>query len=175
MGAAIYFNAKTHRKLYDYKVAQGWLCRGTEKESLYRHGGTDDDGKSAVPYRYHAVVILIEILCVLPFCVENVRFLGRNGDILYLCRGSIGNGMDSACVYQPQTAYGLQSGYAENQQVNSPDKKYTGEALLAMSSCNAAAWVMIAVQALIFNSLNAVVFYSYVVLESLRQAWHFWC
>ena len=51
--------------------------------------------------------------------------------------------------------------------VNYLIKKYTGEALLAMSSCNAAAWVMIAVQALIFNSLNAVVFYSYVVLESL--------
>lgn len=51
----------------------------------------------------------------------------------------------------------------KNQQVNYLIKKYTGEALLAMSSCNAAAWVMIAVQALIFNSLNAVVFYSYVV------------
>ena len=55
----------------------------------------------------------------------------------------------------------------KNQQVNYLIKKYTGEALLAMSSCNAAAWVMIAVQALIFNSLNAVIFYSYVALESL--------
>lgn len=99
--------------------------------------------------------------------MENVRFLGRNGDILYLCRGGIGNGVDSACFYQPQPAYGLQSGYAEKPAGQLPDKKYTGEALLAMSSCNAAAWVMIAVQALIFNSLNAVVFYSYVVLESL--------
>lgn len=96
------------------------------KESLYRHGGTDDDGKSAVPYRYHAVVILIEILCVLPFLCGKRPVLGRNGDILYLCRGSIGNGMDSACVYQPQTAYGLQSGYAEKPAGQLPDKNIPG-------------------------------------------------
>ena len=122
IGAAIYFNAKTHRKLYDYKVAQA--CRGTEKESLYRHGGTDDDGKkrSAVP-----------VSCSRNFNRNPVRtavfvwktsgFLGRNGDILYLCRGGIGNGVDSAWFYQPQPAYGLQSGYAEKPAGQLPDKK----------------------------------------------------
>lgn len=32
IGAAIYFNAAMHRKLYDYKVAQGWLVEGQKKK-----------------------------------------------------------------------------------------------------------------------------------------------
>ena len=63
IGAAIYFNAKTHRKLYDYKVAQGWLAEGQKKKVYIDTAVLTMTEKSAVPYRYHAVVILIEILC----------------------------------------------------------------------------------------------------------------
>ena len=115
----------------------GLACRRAEKEGLHRHGGTDNDRKkrSAVQvsrsryFNRNPVRTAVSVW-------KTSGFLGRNGDILYLCRGGIGNGVDSACFYQPQTAYGLQSGYAENQQVNYLIKKYTGEALLAMSSCN---------------------------------------
>lgn len=114
IGAAIYFNAAMHRKLYDYKVAQGWLVEGQKKKVYIDTAVLTMTEKSAVPYRYHAVVILVW---------KTSGFLGRNGDILYLCRGGIGNGVDSACFYQPQTAYGLQSGYAEKPAGQLPDKK----------------------------------------------------
>lgn len=123
IGAAIYFNAAMHRKLYDYKVAQGWLVEGQKKKVYIDTAVLTMTEKSAVPYRYHAVVILIEILCVLPFCVENVRFFGKKWGYSVSVPWRYGNGVDSACFYQPQTAYGLQSGYAEKPAGQLPDKK----------------------------------------------------
>lgn len=168
IGAAIYFNAAMHRKLYDYKVAQGWLVEGQKKKVYIDTAVLTMTEKSAVPYRYHAVVILIEILCVLPFlCGKRPVFWEEMG-IFCICAVAVSVTAWIAHVFinrRQHTVYSQDT--QKNQQVNYLIKKYTGEALLAMSSCNAAAWVMIAVQALIFNSLNAVVFYSYVILESL--------
>ena len=168
IGAAIYFNAAMHRKLYDYKVAQGWLVEGQKKKVYIDTAVLTMTEKSAVPYRYHAVVILIEILCVLPFlCGKRPVFWEEMG-IFCICAVAVSVTAWIAHVFINRSQHTVYSQDTQkNQQVNYLIKKYTGEALLAMSSCNAAAWVMIAVQALIFNSLNAVVFYSYVVLESL--------
>ena len=98
--------------------------RMAEKEGLHRHGGTDNDRKkrSAVQvsrsryFNRNPVRTAVSVW-------KTSGFLGRNGDILYLCRGGIGNGVDSACFYQPQPAYGLQSGYAEKPAGQLPDKK----------------------------------------------------
>lgn len=77
IGAAIYFNAAMHRKLYDYKVAQGWLVEGQKKKVYIDTAVLTMTEKSAVPYRYHAVVILIEILCVLPFLCGKRPVFGK--------------------------------------------------------------------------------------------------
>lgn len=128
IGAAIYFNAAMHRKLYDYKVAQGWLVEGQKKKVYIDTAVLTMTEKSAVPYRYHAVVILIEILCVLPFlCGKRPVFWEEMG-IFCICAVAVSVTAWIAHVFinrRQHTVYSQDT--QKNQQVNYLIKNIPGK------------------------------------------------
>ena len=107
-------------------------------------------GKSEISFNYHGIIILVELICLVPFVIGKSAVISTTMIIMGLC--SVLMSLTSMIFHiyvnrHERTVYS--SDTQLNQTVNRTMKIYKGLAMLILSATNAVAWVYITIDTLI--------------------------
>ena len=145
-----YANNSAHRKMYALKMKNDWIIPAQKRKRYIDTNVSALIGNSEISFNYHGIIILVELICLLPFAIGKSAVISTTMIIMGLC--SVLMSLTSMIFHiyvnrHERTVYS--SDTQLNQTVNRTMKIYKGLAMLILSATNAVAWVYIAIDTLI--------------------------
>ena len=145
-----YANNSAHRKMYALKMKNDWIIPAQKRKRYIDTNVSALIGNSEISFNYHGIIILVELICLLPFAIGKSAVISTTMIIIGLC--SVLMSLTSMIFHiyvnrHERTVYS--SDTQLNQTVNRTMKIYKGLAMLILSATNAVAWVYIAIDTLI--------------------------
>lgn len=145
-----YANNSAHRKMYALKMKNDWVVPDQRRKRYIDTNVSTQIGKSEISFNYHGIIILVELICLLPFAIGKSAVMSTTMIIMGLC--SVLMSLTSMIFHiyvnrHERTVYS--SDTQLNQTVNRTMKIYKGLAMLILSATNAVAWVYITIDTLI--------------------------
>lgn len=145
-----YANNSAHRKMYALKMKNDWVVPDQRRKRYIDTNVSTQIGKSEISFNYHGIIILVELICLLPFVIGKSAVISTTMIIMGLCSVLMSLTPMIFHIYvnrHERTVYS--SDTQLNQTVNRTMKIYKGLAMLILSATNAVAWVYIAIDTLI--------------------------
>ena len=137
-----YANNSAHRKMYALKMKNDWVVPDQRRKRYIDTNVSTQIGKSEISFNYHGIIILVELICLVPFVIGKSAVISTTMIIMGLC--SVLMSLTSMIFHiyvnrHERTVYS--SDTQLNQTVNRTMKIYKGLAMLILSATNAVAWV----------------------------------
>lgn len=172
-----YANNSAHRKMYALKMTNDWVIPDQKRKRYIDTNVSAQIGKSEISFNYHGIIILVELICLLPFVIRKSAAISNTMIILGICSVLISLTSMIFHIYvnrHEQTVYSMDTQI--NQTINKTMKIYKGLAMLLLSLIDAIAWIYFAVDTLIHCissasrshiSLCNSAFYVYIFIQTL--------
>lgn len=132
------------------KDENDWVVPDQRRKRYIDTNVSTQIGKSEISFNYHGIIILVELICLVPFAIGKSAVISTTMIIMGLC--SVLMSLTSMIFHiyvnrHERTVYS--SDTQLNQTVNRTMKIYKGLAMLILSATNAVAWVYITIDTLI--------------------------
>ena len=139
-----------HRKMYALKLQNDWIIPDQKRKRYIDTNVSAQIGKSEISFNYHGIILLLELICLLPFVIRKSAAISNTMIILGICSVLISLTSMIFHIYvnrHERTVYSADT--QTNQTINKAMKIYKGLAALLLSLINAIAWIYFAVDTLI--------------------------
>ena len=128
-----YANNSAHRKMYALKMKNDWIIPAQKRKRYIDTNVSALIGNSEISFNYHGIIILVELICLLPFAIGKSAVISTTMIIIGLC---------SVLMSLTSMIFHIY--------VNRHERTvYSSDTQLILSATNAVAWVYIAIDTLI--------------------------
>lgn len=168
-----YANTSAHRKMYALKMENDWIIPDQRRKRYIDTNVSAQIGRNEISYNYHGILLLVELICLLPFVAEKSASISTIMIIIGLCSVLISLTSMIFHIYVNRHEHSV---YSEDTQINQTVSKtmkiYKGLAMLLLSTINAVAWIYVAIDTLIhcISSVNESMAYSFSAILHSRNA-----
>lgn len=165
-----YANNSAHRKMYALKMANDWVIPDQKRKRYIDTNVSAQIGKSEISYNYHGIILLLELICLLPFVIGKSAVISTTMMIMGLCSVLISLTAMIFHIYvnrHERTVYSTDTQI--NQTVNRTMKIYKGLAMLLLSLINAIAWIYVATDTTI-HCISSVSKYWQISLSTILNS-----
>ena len=164
-----------HRKMYDLKMKNGWIMESRKK--IYIDTQLSSESEHIIPDpKYHLVILIVEILCFLPFSQKKEEPCFTLIFIFFICSLAVTLSAWILHIFinkSERTVYSKDTSL--NIRVNREMKYYKGLGILLLSALNAIAVIVPAVMTIITGHFPESAFYIYIFLEIFSAAGMLFC
>lgn len=166
-----YMIISQHRKMYNYKIKNGWVIEAQKKKKYIDTNVLSQSGKTVISYKYHAIIIALETVCLIPFLFRTDKSYFSIAGVFFLCTVLVSL---IAMIFHVYVNKSEKSVYSENttvnQVINNEMKKYKGLGLVLLSAINAFDWGFLAIDVLISGVFYSVAMYVYGFIQFFSAA-----
>lgn len=107
-----YANNSAHRKMYAIKMANDWVVPEQRRKRYIDTNVSTQIGKSEISFNYHGIIILVELICLLPFAIgKKCGHINHNDNNGTLLRPDITYIYDIPHICKPPRENCVQLGY----------------------------------------------------------------
>ncbi len=153
--------------MYALKMANDWVIPDQKRKRYIDTNVSAQIGKSEISYNYHGIILLVELICLLPFVIGKSAVISTTMMIMGLCSVLISLTSMIFHIYvnrHERTVYSTDTQI--NQTVNRTMKIYKGLAMLLLSLINAVAWIYVAIDTMI-HCISSVSKYRQISLSTI--------
>ncbi len=151
-----YANNSAHRKMYALKLENDWIIPDQKRKRYIDTNVSAQIGKSEISFNYHGIILLVELICLLPFVIGKGVAISTTMIIMGICSVLISLASMIFHIYVNKHERIVYSSDTQlNQTINKTMKIYKGLAMLLLSLINAIAWIYVAIDTLIHSISSA--------------------